>query len=407
MKKRLNYIIFLGIASLSILLIYFNAEFINVLSLPNEVPISYNDIKNINSDKIFGKNITAEIVEESVNVGGEKFSIKNLIFKLFGFIPIKTIKANIIEDKQVYLGGSPIGLTIDVDGLIVLGSNSINTEEGLKSNFVDSKLKIGDIITKVNGIKVSEIDDIKTIINSENYNGEELTINLLRKGKEETIKLKPLKNEEGEYKIGLWVRNDAAGVGTITFVDAETMEFGALGHPITDYETGVVVPAKGGKIFSCSVVGLNKGEVGMPGEIKGVFMQGKNQKGEIDRNTRFGVYGTIFNKDKIIDPNKIADVASRLTIKPGKATLISSISGVSEEYEIEIIKTNYQPTSSEKSFVFRVTDKRLLKLTGGIIQGMSGSPIMQNDKVIGAVTHVFVSDPTKGYGIYIDWMIAA
>ena len=407
MKIRLNYIIFLGIASLSILLIYFNAEFINVLSLPNEVPISYNDIKNINSDKIFGKNITAEIVEESVNVGGEKFSIKNLIFKLFGFIPIKTIKANIIEDKQVYLGGSPIGLTIDVDGLIVLGSNSINTEEGLKSNFVDSKLKIGDIITKVNGIKVSEIDDIKTIINSENYNGEELTINLLREGKEETIKLKPLKNEEGEYKIGLWVRNDAAGVGTITFVDAETMEFGALGHPITDYETGVFVPAKGGKIFSCSVVGLNKGEVGMPGEIKGVFMQGKNQKGEIDRNTRFGVYGTIFNKDKIIDPNKIADVASRLTIKPGKATLISSISGVSEEYEIEIIKTNYQPTSSEKSFVFRVTDKRLLELTGGIIQGMSGSPIMQNDKVIGAVTHVFVSDPTKGYGIYIDWMIAA
>ena len=176
---------------------------------------------------------------------------------------------------------------------------------------------------------------------------------------------------------------------------------------ITDYETGAFVPAKSGKVYPCNVVGLEKGEKGSPGEIKGVFMQGKSQKGTIEKNTEFGVFGNITDKSKIIDLNKTAEVASRLTMKPGKATLISSISGVSEEYEIEIIKANYQPSSSDKSFVFRVTDKRLLNLTGGIIQGMSGSPIMQNGKVVGAVTHVFVSDPTKGYGVYIDWMLAA
>jgi stage IV sporulation protein B len=193
----------------------------------------------------------------------------------------------------------------------------------------------------------------------------------------------------------------------LTYVECENLRFGALGHPITDYETGAIIPAKSGKIFTCSVVGLNKGEKGSPGEIKGVFMQGQNSKGTVDNNTQFGVFGTITEKEKIIDTNKVADVGSRLTMKPGKATLISSISGVSEEYEIEIIKANYQPSSSDKSFVFRVTDARLLELTGGIIQGMSGSPILQNGKIVGAVTHVFVSDPTKGYGVYVDWMIAS
>ena len=194
-------------------------------------------------------------------------------------------------------------------------------------------------------------------------------------------------------------------MGTLTYVQHETDKFGALGHPITDFETGAVVPAKGGKVFGCSVVGLSKGQRGAPGEMKGVFMQGKNGKGTIDKNTDSGVFGKMTDKSSLVDLNKSAEVGGRLSVRPGKATLVSSITGVSENYEIEIIKANYQPKSGDKSFVFRVTDERLLDLTGGIIQGMSGSPIMQNGKIIGAVTHVFVSDPTKGYGIYIDWML--
>lgn len=407
MSKKVSLFIFSGVVIFSLLLLFINIEFLNVYNLPKQLPLTYSDVEAINNDDVFGKNISASIEEKTVNVGGEKTSIKTLVLKLFGFLPLKTIQANIIEDKEVYIGGTPVGFSIDVDGLIVLGNNSILTEDGAVNTFETSKLKKGDIITKINNQDVDSVSDLKDILEDENYNGEILNLLVLREGKEISLSLQPaLDKEDNTYKIGLWVRNDATGVGTLTYVDCDSLRFGALGHPITDYETGAVVPAKSGKIFPCSVVGLNKGEKGVPGEIKGVFMQGKNQKGTIEKNTQFGVFGEIQDKSKIVDLNKTADVASRLTMKPGKATLISNVSGVSEEYEIEIIKTNYQPSSSDKSFVFRVTDQRLLDLTGGIIQGMSGSPILQNEKVVGAVTHVFISDPTKGYGVYIDWMLA-
>lgn len=408
MKKKLSIILYLTVVSFSILILVFYIEGQNVYNLPNEIPITYSDVETINNDKIFGKNITASLDEKIINVGGEKVSIKTLIFKLFGFIPIKKIEANIIEDKDVYLGGMPIGFSIDVDGLIVIGNNSVLTKEGKINSVENSQIKKGDIILKINGNEVSSIDDLNVILNDNKYNGEELDAEILRGNQKLNIKLKPILDViDNKYKLGLWVKNDAAGVGTLTYVETDTLNYGALGHPITDYETGVFVPAKGGNIFPCNVVGLNKGEKGVPGEIKGIFMQGKNKKGTIEKNTKFGVFGVISDKSKIVDSNKTAEVASRLTMKPGKATLVSNISGISEEYEIEIIKANYQPTSSDKSFVFKVTDDKLLELTGGIIQGMSGSPILQNGKVVGAVTHVFISDPTKGYGVYIDWMLAA
>ncbi|MGN0748245.1 MAG: SpoIVB peptidase [Christensenellales bacterium] len=408
MKKKVSLILFICTLAFSLLLLFLDIECLNVYNLPDSLPMSYNDVENLNTNNVFGKNISASLEDKSVNVGGEKNSIKKLVFKLFGFIPIRTIEAKLTDEKEVFLGGTPVGFSIDVDGLIVVGNNSVSTENGLINNLENSELKVGDIITEVNGKKVSKLEELKQILNSENYSGEELNLKVLRKQEYINIKLKTaLDKEDGKYKIGLWVRNDASGVGTLTYVECDTLKFGALGHPITDYETGVVIPAKGGKIYPCSVVGLSKGEKGIPGEIKGVFMQGKSQKGDVEKNSQFGVFGHVSNKDKIVDTNKTADVASRLTMKPGKATLISSISGISEEYEIEIIKTNYQPSSCDKSFVFRVTDKRLLDLTGGIIQGMSGSPILQNGKIVGAVTHVFVSDPTKGYGVYIDWMMAS
>lgn len=408
MRKKICYFSFIGVICLSLVLLFLNIQFIDVFELPSQLPMSYEDVETINQQKTFGKNVTASFDEKTINVGGEKFSFKTLVFKLFGFIPIRTIDANVVETKEVYLGGIPLGFSIDVDGLIVLGNNSIQTENGVSTPLEGSKIKVGDIITSVNGNKISSLESLKEILSNKNFSGGELQIEVLRKGEKLNFSITPVLDKlDNTYKLGLWIRNDASGVGTLTFVDTKTLRYGALGHPITDYETGAVVPAKSGKIFSCNVVGLNKGEKGTPGEIKGLFMQGKSQKGTIEKNTQFGVYGQILDKNEIVDPNKTAEVASRLTVKPGKATLISAISGVNEQYEIEIIKASYQPNQSDKSFVFRVTDKRLLELSGGIIQGMSGSPIMQNGKIIGAVTHVFVSDPTKGYGIYIDWMLGA
>ena len=406
MSRRITFLAFIGVFVISLVVLYLNIEVIKVNNLPNDLPISYSDVEQINQNKPFGRNITAKIEEKTVSVGGEKSTIKTLIFKLFGFLPIKTIEVNIGDEKEVFLGGAPIGFSIDIDGLIVLGGNSVLTDKGLVNNFDNSELKKGDIITAVNDKKISSVKDLKDFLDNEYVEGESI-LHINRNGEKITLNVSPIKDqEENKYKFGLWIRNDAAGVGTLTYVESSTLNYGALGHPITDYETGVAIPARSGKIFACNVVGLNKGEKGSPGEIKGVFMQGKNSKGTVEKNTPYGVFGKLTEQD-IIDKNKSADIGSRLTMKPGKATLISSISGVNEEYEIEIIKANYQPKSSDKSFVFRVTDSRLLDLTGGIIQGMSGSPILQNGRVVGAVTHVFVSDPTKGYGVYVDWMISA
>ena len=190
-------------------------------------------------------------------------------------------------------------------------------------------------------------------------------------------------------------------MGTLTYVDKEN-NYGALGHAVTD--GGSVVPMTEGKVYQCSLLGIEKGKRNAPGQLKCLFIQ-NDEKGVIIKNTQFGIFGNLDDCSGLVDTNVMAKMGGRLSVTPGKATIVSSVSGIREEYEIEIIKASYQSKSSDKSIVFRVKDKRLIDLTGGIVQGMSGSPIIQNGKLVGAVTHVFLSDPTKGYGVYTDWMI--
>lgn len=406
MRSKIQRIIFLIFFVLISLFIVFLSQCYEIFRIKNDTYVTYSDVDVINNEKMFGKFITASVDDRTVRVGNEKLTISKLVFKLFGFIPIREVNIQINEGETLYLGGVPLGFTIDIDGLLILNSINIESESGNIDAFENSNLRIGDIITEINGEKVCSLDDILKIIEDEKYDGSPLKISFMRKNEKMITEFSPVKDVESKkYKLGLWVKNDASGVGTLTYVNQNTKKFGALGHPITDFDTGVVVPAKSGKVYQCSVVGLSKGEKGAPGEMKGVFMQGKSEKGFVSKNTKSGVFGEITDKDNIFDINQKAEVGGRLSVKPGKATLVSGITGVLENYDIEIIKVNYQPKSNDKSFVFRVTDERLLDLTGGIIQGMSGSPILQNGKIIGAVTHVFVSDPTKGYGIYIDWML--
>ena len=304
----------------------------------------------------------------------------------------------------MYIGGIPLGFSINTNGVIVVGENSVNSEGGAKYSSKSIPLKTGDVIKSINGVEVVGPEEIINTL--EKNQGEEINLKIDRKGKMLDCSIKPVLDAESNlYKLGLWVRNDASGVGTLTYVDKTNNRFGALGHPITDYETGIEVPVQDGKVYNCSMVGIKKGKKGDPGELRCLFMQGKNSKGNIDKNTPYGVYGVINNHEGVIEESLVAEVASRINVRTGKAVIVSGVSGVREEYEIEIIKANYQPTSNDKSLIFRVKDKRLLDLTGGIVQGMSGSPIMQDGKLIGAVTHVFVSDPTKGYGVYADWML--
>lgn len=398
------FIKLLGVVfSLLFVLFSINVDTESIFTLPAEIYATQDDLNVISSDNLFGKYVTASL-SDTFEVGVNQEKIGKLFIKLFGIIPIKEVSVNIAKDKHIYVGGIPLGFSINTKGVIIVGENSVNTENGTQYTSKSIKLKNGDIITKVNGVSVCSAQEIQSAL--EESKGK-IKLEIMRDEKVLECEIQPLYDKETQTnKLGLWVRNDASGIGTLTFVDAENNRFGALGHPITDYETGVEIPVNNGKIYNCSMVGIKKGKKGEPGELRCLFMQGKNSKGQIEKNSDYGVYGTITNKDGIIDENLTASVSSRVGVRTGKAYIVSSVSGVREEYEVEIIKVNYQPKESDKSFIFRVKDKRLIDKTGGIVQGMSGSPILQDGNLIGAVTHVFVSDPTKGYGIYVDWMLA-
>lgn len=397
---------FLKICGLSLAICFvvigLNVNFSDIFSLPTNSIVSYNDIETINDNKIFGKYVNAELAD--IKVGNDKTSYGKLWLKLFGFLPLKQINVEVTKGEDVFVGGIPLGFSIKTKGLLIVGSNTVLSNSGGVETVKSTELKEGDIILQINGVDIVDYEQIPELLNQNE--GKRSKLSILRNGEIFTCDIVPEKDlQSGDYKIGLWVKDNASGIGTLTFVKKSNNRFGALGHPITDFETGVEIPVQEGNIYRCSLVGINKAEKNNPGELRCIFLQGVNNKGEIEKNTKFGVYGTVTELENIVDYNLTAEIGSRMTVKTGKASIVSSVSGVREEYSIEIIKTSYQPESDDKSFVFRVTDKRLLSLTGGILQGMSGSPILQNGKLIGAVTHVFVSDPTKGYGIYADWMV--
>lgn len=353
---------------------------------------NYEDINSANENEVFGRLIKTELKEQQKSVGGEKSKQGEVVFKLFGFIPIKKVCVQIASDDEFYVGGVPIALSINTEGAIVVSETQ---ENGLKE---------GDIITHINGTEVLSLDEISEMLQQ---TCEEVEVKLLRKNKEIKTLVKTHRDKEsGRLKLGVWVKDDIAGIGTLTYVNKTNFEYGALGHPIVEANGGNVVPVANGNVYQCNLIGINKGKKNDPGELKCVFASNAKSKGTINKNDKFGISGVLSDTKGLVDENLTAKMGGRLGVKMGKAKIISSLSGLREEYDIEIIKTNFQKSANDKSIVFRVVDKRLLELTGGIVQGMSGSPIMQDGKIIGAVTHVFMSDPTKGYGVYIDWMCA-
>ena len=355
---------------------------------------NYEDIDIANKNHTFGGLIKSKLNETEKGVSGQKAEKGEIVFKLFGLIPIKKVSVRLANDDDYYVGGVPIGLEINADGAIVVGKQSKIVCDGLKE---------GDIITEVNGTKVDSLDGLAELIQeSDNV----VEVKFLRKNKQIKTIVKTYRDEEtGRLKLGLMVKDDVAGVGTLTFVNTKTHEYGALGHPIVDSNGENVVPICGGDVYQCNLIGINKGKRNAPGELRCVFSSNAKKKGNIKKNDKFGISGVLKECSGLVDENLTAKLGGRLGVTMGKAKIVSSISGIREEYDIQIIKAKYQKNADDKSLVFRVKDKRLIELTGGIVQGMSGSPIMQNGKIIGAVTHVFMSDPTKGYGVYVDWMI--
>lgn len=327
-----------------------------------------------------------------------------LDYKLFDLFNIKRLRVNVIEPDRYFAGGNSLGFTLQSKGLILIGGNYILSNNGIAKPFEDSDLQTGDIITHINDIEVNTVTDINNILND--YDGSKLLLTVKRQGEVLTIEIQPaLDKLSNTYKLGLWVKEDAVGVGTLTFINATTGRFGSLGHSINDSETNECLEVSGGNIYKSKILGVKRGVSGRAGELMGTFSR-ENVIGSVDKNCEYGVYGYVDDVNILTDGKTSIDIGGRLSARPGNATILSCIDGETiEEFDIEIIKTNFQSSSNQKSMVIRVTDKDLIERTGGIVQGMSGSPIIQNGKLIGAVTHVFVNDATKGFGLYIDWMI--
>ena len=304
------------------------------------------------------------------------------------------------NNQQVILGGEVIGFEYQSDGVLIVSNNRASTFDGYLSSFTREQLCAGDLILSIDDQKVTNSKEISSLLKDK----DNVMVKVLRDGKETSIPVAPVYDIVAkEYKLGVWVKDNISGIGTITYIDPETQKFGALGHPVTEASTQKILPVKEGVVYDCNIVGVARGSRGMAGQLRGV-MSKRKELGTVTKNSDVGIYGTI-NKENLQN-QKLIDVGGQKTIKPGKAQIFCSIdSGGVRPYDIEIIKTSYQSVSNDKSLVFRVTDKDLLEKTGGIVQGMSGSPIVQNDKLVGAVTHVFLNDSTKGFGIYIDWML--
>ena len=338
---------------------------------------------------------TKNIEDNSLNETGKIDLSLNLLDK----IPLKEISVNVIPKVNVIPLGNAIGLKLYTEGVLIVGMSEI---EG-KRPYEFSGIKEGDRIISIDNKKIETTEDLIETVNSSK--GKEVSIKYVRENSEEVTNITPVQTKQDEYKLGLWVRDAAAGVGTASFYIPSTGMFASLGHGITDIDTGDLITISNGELVSTNIVSIQKGEKGKPGEIKG-SIEGSSKIGEVYKNTSFGIYGKITNKNRLNITEKEMEILNRNEIKQGKAEIICELeSGNKKNYSIEIEKIYTSNNKDNKSMLIKITDKELLEKTGGIIQGMSGSPIIQNGKLVGAVTHVMVNDPTKGYAVFADMMI--
>lgn len=379
--------------------------------IPNEIVLMEGEKLNLKIARGISltnsKALEDQVVLTASNINKEKVATSGntkMDLNLFGAIKLKQININVIPKTKVVPLGTAIGMKLYTKGVLVVGMSQINTENNERTKpYENSGIEQGDMILSVNNKEVSSTNELIDEINESQ--GKTVKIKYERNNETGETSITPVKSSN-EYKLGLWVRDVAAGVGTLTFYEPSSNTFMALGHGISDIDTEKLVEISTGELITANILSINKGEKGKPGEIRGTIQNG-NEIGKIYKNTNFGVYGTVTNINHLeADLTNEIEVASRDEIQTGSATIICQLdNNKSKSYNIEIEKIYKNNNLDNKSMFIRITDKELLEKTGGIIQGMSGSPIIQNGKFIGAVTNVLVNDPTKGYGVFADIMI--
>ena len=392
--KKISIIIFLLIVYLYIC---------NITLLPSNIiimqgeEIKLNTILGISINQVNSYNIvqTSSGDTNTVNTGKKDYKLS-----LFDVLKVKDITVNVIPRTKVVPLGKAIGMKLYTQGVLVVGMSEI---EG-KKPYEKSGIKEGDMIIEIDQKEINNTQDLINTVNKSQ--GENINIKYIRNEDTITTSIKPVKTQENEYKIGLWVRDGAIGVGTISYYEPSTKYFAALGHPIIDTDTGEIVSIKEGELVNASVISIKKGEGGNPGEIKG-SLKSDEKIGQISTNTKFGIYGTLDNLSSLnIDKENKIKVALREEIKTGDAKVLLTLEdGIRKEYDVKIKKIYKNNDKDNKSMLIEIVDEDLKNLTGGIIQGMSGAPLIQNGKFIGAITHVLVNNPELGYAVFGDLMI--
>ena len=345
--------------------------------------------------------VTSSEDERLAEVTGQSCGTTDMWLSILG-IPLKKVQVEVSEEKRLIPGGMPLGVAMRTEGVLIVGVGE--AAEGV-APAKDAGLQAGDVIVTVGGEAVTTAEDLTSLLNKSG--GKPIPVAYQRAGEKRTCLLTPHKDEAtGAVRLGAWVRDSTAGVGTLSFYDPDTGRYAALGHAITDGDTGAVLTVSEGQVLRADIVAVQKGQKGAPGELKGSFLREAQRLGDIRRNSILGIYGALDKPAANPLYPEGLPIGLRSGVHTGKATILSTVDGTGvQAYAIEITRVNPQSAPAPKSMVIRVTDERLLAATGGIVQGMSGSPIIQDGRLIGAVTHVFVSDPQQGYGLYIDWML--
>ncbi|NLC67438.1 MAG: SpoIVB peptidase [Clostridiaceae bacterium] len=345
-------------------------------------------------------------VQSAVVLKSNRRGSIELTVSILDLIPLKTVKVEVIPNSRLVVCGNTVGIKLDVDGILVVGVMEVETTDGRRVLPVrDTGIKTGDFITHVNGVKIENVNDL--IAQIEVSQGKKISIRYRRGETFNDIVVQPVISiDDKKYHIGLWVRDNTAGIGTLTFYDKDTLHFGALGHGITDLDTGVLIPAKSGEILESNILAVKKSRNGTPGELKGIFDENKARLGTVSVNSAQGVYGKLTRALTHVIPERLYPIAVRSQVREGPATMLANVIGKEIcEYEIEIQKISTRNANGTKGMIIKITDQRLLDITGGIVQGMSGSPIIQGGRIVGALTHVLVNDPSRGYGIFIECMV--
>ncbi|QOR65414.1 SpoIVB peptidase [Cytobacillus suaedae] len=357
----------------------------------------------LNSDS---DSITLNKESDSLTLNTHDSGRGQMLLELAG-LPIKKVDVNVLSDFKVIPGGQSIGVKLNTVGVLVVGHHQIETQDGKKSPGEIAGIQVGDIITEINGTKIEKMSDVTPFVQDAGKTGNPLNLVISRENEKFETKLVPLKDKNDHaYRIGLYIRDSAAGIGTMTFYHPESKKYGALGHVISDMDTKKPIVVQDGQIVRSTVTSIQKGSNGDPGEKLARFSGGKDVIGTITRNSPFGIFGVLSKDIKNGVMDKPMPIALSHQIKEGPAKILTVVDNDKvEEFDIEVMSTVPQKFPATKGMVIKITDEKLLSKTGGIVQGMSGSPIIQDGKVIGAVTHVFVNDPTSGYGVHIEWML--